>query len=139
MGILNIVLEWTTSIITVIWMWLIGTKWKYAPVLGIIVELLWVVLCLLIRKWGLFACTFVLLIINIRNAYLWAKEDRNSKLNRIKRVQKDFSYASNILCIQANLLKEIKNWDGETPQYIQDEIDTLYGAIELFEREKNKK
>lgn len=83
-----IVLEWVTAVLTIAAIWLTGTKWKYAPILSLVTFLFWGYIMFEAKKWGLFACEIALFIISIRNSILWIKDERRSKLYRIKKVAK---------------------------------------------------
>lgn len=69
-------LSWIISITSVIMIYLMGNKWKYAPLLGIFNQVLWYVLILQTKQYGLFLGVTGYTVIHIRNMLKWSKEDK---------------------------------------------------------------
>jgi hypothetical protein len=66
------------GILSVIHLWLMGNKWKYAPAFGIALQLLWAYYAWINDK-GLLISSAAFMVVNIRNAIVWAKEDGDNK------------------------------------------------------------
>ena len=68
-------MTWLLSITSVIMLWLMGNKNKYAPYVGIGNQVLWVVYVISTKQYGLLLGVLMYLIVHIRNATKWNKED----------------------------------------------------------------
>lgn len=67
-------LSWIISITSIIMIYLMGNKWKYAPILGIFNQILWYILILNSKQYGLLLGVTGYTIIHIRNMLKWIKE-----------------------------------------------------------------
>jgi hypothetical protein len=75
----RIIVEAITSLLTIAVFWLMGSKWKYAPVLGIITQGFWVWYVVLVESWFLGISVVFILGVHIRNSVLWLRG--NGKIN----------------------------------------------------------
>jgi hypothetical protein len=64
-------MDWILSIISMVMLWLMGNKNKYAPLIGILSQVLWIYYAISIKQYGLLIGTIGYLIIHIRNAVKW--------------------------------------------------------------------
>lgn len=64
-----------TSIVTLIGMWLAGSKRKAAWLVGLANQALWLVLIVVFQTWGLLILTAALVVIYSRNYLLWRAEE----------------------------------------------------------------
>ena len=67
-------IEWITGILTVVVFYLMGSKWKYAPIIGIICQGFWIAFVIMTQSWGLGVASIFILGVHIRNTYLWLKK-----------------------------------------------------------------
>lgn len=65
-------MTWILSATSGLMLWLMGNKNKYAPYVGILNQVLWVIYTIQSKQWGLLPGVLIYLIIHIRNAYKWA-------------------------------------------------------------------
>jgi len=70
-------IEWTTSILTIAVFYLMGNKWKYAPLLGIITQIFWTIFAIQNQAWGILLATVFILGVHIRNSYKWIRRENN--------------------------------------------------------------
>ena len=66
-------MSWILSITSVIMLWLMGNKNKYAPYVGIFNQMLWIYFVLTTKQYGLLLGVVMYLIVHIRNAVKWQK------------------------------------------------------------------
>jgi hypothetical protein len=66
-------MQWILSGCSVIMLWLMGNKNKYAPMIGIATQLLWIYYCISTRQYGLLAGVIVYTVVHIRNAVMWLR------------------------------------------------------------------
>lgn len=91
-------MDWILSFISMIMLWFMGNKNKYAPFLGIIGQMLWIYYAASLKQYGLLVGTIGYLIIHVRNAYKW-NEDwlknkfKSKEINHIC-TEKDLKYES---------------------------------------------
>ena len=65
------------SIISITHMWLMGNKWKYAPLWGVVMQGFWFYYATqVIHDYGLLLGVAGYTTVNIRNAIKWMKEDK---------------------------------------------------------------
>ena len=64
-------LPWVLSCITIYITILTGNKDKYAWLLGILNQVLWLVWIIVTKNWGLIPMNIALFVINIRNHFKW--------------------------------------------------------------------
>jgi len=67
-------MSWILSITSVIMLWLMGNKNKYAPFVGIGNQVLWVIYVLMTKQHGLLLGVVMYLVVHIRNAMKWRNE-----------------------------------------------------------------
>ena len=71
------------SLVSVLMIYAMGCKWKYAPVLGIFNQVLWIIYILRTMQYGLIPGVVGYLLIHILNTYKWIlKEDNNVQNHR---------------------------------------------------------
>ena len=71
------IVEIITSVLTIAVFYLMGNKWKYAPILGIVCQGFWIWFILLTHSWFLGIATIFILGVHIRNSYLWLRVKEN--------------------------------------------------------------
>ena len=69
-------LTWIISITSITMIYLMGNKWKYAPLLGIFNQILWYILILDSKQWGLLLGVTGYTVIHIRNLVKWMGETK---------------------------------------------------------------
>lgn len=67
-------LPWLLSAITIYMTVLAGNKWRYAWLLGIGNQLLWLLWIITVSAWGLLPMNLALWIVYARNHLKWAKD-----------------------------------------------------------------
>lgn len=67
-------MDWILSAVSMIMLWSMGNKKRYAPFIGIAAQALWIYYAISINQYGLLIGTVGYLIIHIRNAVKWNKE-----------------------------------------------------------------
>lgn len=55
-------------------LWMMGNKNKFAPFIGIVAQILWIYYAISLKQYGLLFGTVGYLVIHGRNAYKWVKE-----------------------------------------------------------------
>lgn len=66
-------IDWAISIGSVALLWLMGNKWKYAPLFGVFVQILWFWYVFETKHWGLLAGVIAYTLVHFRNAIKWLK------------------------------------------------------------------
>lgn len=66
-------MDWVLSAISMIMLWMMGNKNRYAPVVGIFAQILWIYYAISLGQYGLLIGTIGYLIIHIRNTVKWNK------------------------------------------------------------------
>jgi hypothetical protein len=66
-------MDWILSIVSMVMLWMMGNKNKYAPFIGIIAQVLWIYYAISLKQYGLLVGTIGYLVIHIRNAVKWQK------------------------------------------------------------------
>ena len=66
-----VLLQWTLSLMSMIMIYQMGNKWKYAPLLGIFNQVLWIVYVLSTKQFGLMLGVIGYTVIHIINTYKW--------------------------------------------------------------------
>lgn len=64
-------MDWIISILNIGFLLTTGNKWKFAPLLGFVVCLIWFVYAIQIQKYGLLLSISVGGVIQIRNYLKW--------------------------------------------------------------------
>lgn len=72
--IIIIYIPWALSILTVGMMYLAGNKNKWAWILGLANQSLWLTWIITVQAWGLLILTFALIFMYTRNLIKWHKE-----------------------------------------------------------------
>lgn len=70
-----VILPWIVSLVTITSMWLAGNKSPWAWKLGLMNQVLWLILIIHLKSWGLLLLTFALIFIYSRNFIKWSKPD----------------------------------------------------------------
>jgi hypothetical protein len=68
---MNLALQLLASALTLLAMWKMGDVSVWGPVIGVISEIVWLVLIVRGKLWGLLPLTAVLGVVHIRNGFLW--------------------------------------------------------------------
>ena len=66
-------MDWALSAISMLVIWLMGNKNKYAPLVGVLGQVLWIYYAWDIEQYGLLAGTIGYLVIHLRNSCKWLK------------------------------------------------------------------
>lgn len=66
-------MDYILSGLSILILWLMGNKNKYAPILGILGQILWIYYAISLKQYGLLIGTIGYLIVHIRNAIKWNK------------------------------------------------------------------
>ena len=74
-------MDYFLSVLSVAHLWLMGNKWKYAPMFGIVVQVIWIYYSISSRQYGLLIGSCVYLLVNIRNTFKWIKESKKVSIN----------------------------------------------------------
>lgn len=74
------IIPWILSILNIILFYLMGTKWKYVWLLGISSQFLWIYWIIKVGHTGLLLSSVVILLVFIRNQYLWYYDKTNTHL-----------------------------------------------------------
>ena len=69
-------IEIITSILTIMTFWLMGNKWKYAPIAGILAQIFWIAFVIMTRSWGLGIAAVFILYIHIINLIKWTRRNK---------------------------------------------------------------
>ena len=64
-------MSWLLSITSAVMIWKMGDKSKYAPIIGIANQVLWIIYVLSIKEYGLLPGVILYMIVHVRNAMLW--------------------------------------------------------------------
>ena len=73
----NLIWQILCSIITIAAIWLMGNRWKYAPIVGVASAITWIAYSWIYCLWGLMPLNIFSLVVYIRNSYLWIKGENN--------------------------------------------------------------
>jgi len=65
------ILSWVLSVTSAIMLWLMGSKSKWGPRLGLMNQVLWLVYAILLRQWGLIPGVLLYTIVHLRNLVKW--------------------------------------------------------------------
>jgi len=68
-----IILSWVLSVVSFIMLWAMGNKYRYAPLIGIFNQSLWIVYVWKTKQWGLLPGVIGYTFIHIRNHFKWTK------------------------------------------------------------------
>jgi len=66
--------SWIAGTLSVFVLILMGNKWRWAPIVGIITQIAWIIYVVIDKQWGLAPCVAAYLIVHIRNSVKWLKE-----------------------------------------------------------------
>jgi hypothetical protein len=58
-------------------LWLMGSKSKWGPRVGLINQVLWIVYTVITKQWGLLPGTLIYTFIHLRNAINWERKSKN--------------------------------------------------------------
>lgn len=61
------------SLLSIAMIWLMGNKWKHAPLIGLINQILWFAYIFDRKEWGLLLMTIAYTVIHFRNWIKWRK------------------------------------------------------------------
>jgi len=67
-------MQWILSISSIAMLWLMGNKNKYAPLVGLLSQMLWIYYAISIAQYGLLIGVIGYTIVHIRNSYMWLKK-----------------------------------------------------------------
>jgi hypothetical protein len=68
------VYAWFLSGVGILFLWLMGNKSKWGPIIGLMNQLMWTIYAIGIKEWGLLPVTIIPVFIHIRNLQKWQKE-----------------------------------------------------------------
>lgn len=69
-------MDWILSLLSCIMLWMMGNRNKYAPLLGIFAQVLWIYYAISLKQYGLLLGALLYTVVHIRNTILWWKEDK---------------------------------------------------------------
>lgn len=64
-------MTWFISAMGIVLLWTYGNKWRYAPLLGIVVQVVWGAYVVQTEQWGLLLGAIAFLVVHTRNLWLW--------------------------------------------------------------------
>jgi len=64
-------MQWILSACSILMLWLMGNKNRYAPIFGIFVQILWIIYAISLAQYGLLIGVIGYMFVHIRNTYLW--------------------------------------------------------------------
>ena len=67
-------MSWLLSITSVIMLWMMGNKNRYAPIVGIFNQILWIIYVIMKKDWGLLIGVLLYLTVHIRNTIKWRQD-----------------------------------------------------------------
>jgi len=67
-------MSWLLSLTTCIMLWLMGSKSKWGPIVGLANQMLWYIYAVRLQEWGLLLGITAFTLIHIRNAWRWWHE-----------------------------------------------------------------
>ena len=67
-------MTWVLSATSLVMLWLMGRKVRWAPLLGIGNQVLWAIYIVTTEQWGLMPGVIAYTVIHILNAYKWMRE-----------------------------------------------------------------
>lgn len=70
---MSLALSLTTSVLTIVGMWLVGDNRASGWVVGLANQVLWLALIIDTRAWGLLVLLVFLVVIYARNLWLWTR------------------------------------------------------------------
>jgi len=65
------ILDWLLSIGSISLLWLMGNRWKYAPLYGAFFQIFWFLYIYQTKHWGLLPGAIVYTLVHLRNAIKW--------------------------------------------------------------------
>lgn len=71
--------SWLLMAVGVTGLYLAGSKRKIGWVIGILVQVLWIVYAIITKQWGFIASAIVYGAVNIRNWRRWQREESEAK------------------------------------------------------------
>lgn len=66
--------SWVMSAMSVLMLWQMGNKSKYAPVTGLVNQIMWIVYVIGTQQWGLMPGVIAFTVVHTRNLIKWNKE-----------------------------------------------------------------
>lgn len=72
-------MQWILSICSVVMLWMMGNKYKYAPLIGIVVQVLWIFYAISLKQYGLLIGVITYMFVHMRNAYLWLRKGEQNE------------------------------------------------------------
>lgn len=67
-------MDWFLSVITMIYLYLMGKKTIWGPVLGVFAQLFWIYFSITSKNYGLIVCSIGIMVIQINNVRLWGNK-----------------------------------------------------------------
>jgi len=67
-------MDWLLSLTSCIMLWLMGSKNKWGPVVGLANQVLWYIYAVRLQEWGLLVGITAFTFVHIRNILLWWRE-----------------------------------------------------------------
>lgn len=71
-------MDYAVSALSVVLLWLMGNKWKFAPLFGIAIQGLWIYYAISVKQYGLLIGSVAYLIVHIRNTFKWLREGKKN-------------------------------------------------------------
>lgn len=64
-------MDWLLSLTSCVMLWLMGSKSKWGPIVGLANQTLWYIYAVRLEQWGLLLGITAFTIIHVRNAWRW--------------------------------------------------------------------
>jgi hypothetical protein len=80
------ILELLTTILGLFKTYLTGNKWRYAPLIGVVGQVFWLIVVVEAAQWGLLPGVIIYTFLYIRNFIKWSKDDDEMVTDLIKEV-----------------------------------------------------
>jgi len=67
--------SWFAGITSVITLFLMGLKWKWAPIFGLVCQSFWFIYVFVDKQWGLLLCVIAYTGVHIYNSFRWLRKE----------------------------------------------------------------
>ncbi len=72
------VMMWFLSALTMLYIWMMGNKTVWGPILSAIAQIAWTVFCVYTHQWGLIPGNVAIFVVCVRNCIKWSKESKKT-------------------------------------------------------------
>jgi hypothetical protein len=67
-------MSWILSFTSALMLWLMGSKSKWGPRLGLVNQILWLIYVISIKEWGLIPGVVMYAVVHVRNLISWERK-----------------------------------------------------------------